>query len=111
MSIGKTMAIAGIVAAVLLVALGGTQTASAQSTTPTPHEGCGGHAWNGEMHSIKAEAAAEILGMTPEEVLAALDSGQSLAEIAEERGISLDVLREAVHEAVGSARGGECGLH
>jgi hypothetical protein len=44
----------------------------------------------------KLDAAAEYLGVTEEELREALRSGQSLAEIAEERGKSVDGLKDAL---------------
>ena len=44
----------------------------------------------------KLDAAAEYLGVTDEELREALQSGKSLAEIAEEKGKSLDGLKEAL---------------
>jgi hypothetical protein len=44
----------------------------------------------------KLDAAAEYLGITDEELREALQSGKSLAEIAEEQGKSLDGLKDAL---------------
>jgi hypothetical protein len=46
------------------------------------------------------DTAAEALGMTPEELFAELRAGKSPAEIAEERGVEI----ETVYDAVSAAR-------
>jgi len=46
--------------------------------------------------------ASEVLGMTEDELRAALESGQSMTEIAESRGVSADELRAAVGQIRGT---------
>jgi hypothetical protein len=50
------------------------------------------------------EAAANALGMTSEELQAALWAGKTLADIAEEKGVDLVQLQTTVQEAVKAAR-------
>lgn len=45
------------------------------------------------------DAAAEALGMTPEELFSELHSGKTLAEIAEARGVDLTKVQEAIQAA------------
>ena len=52
--------------------------------------------WLGFHFGEKLDAAAEYLGVTDEEVREALESGKSLAEIAEEKGKSVDGLKDAL---------------
>jgi hypothetical protein len=58
-------------------------------------EGCAG----GGKHLIK-EAAAEVLGMSEEDLRAALREGQTLAEIAEAQGMSVEDFTSAVEDNV-----------
>jgi phage-related tail protein len=57
--------------------------------------GCGG----GGKYLIK-EAAAEVLGISEEDLIAGLRDGQSLAQIAEAQGMSVDDFRAALLENV-----------
>jgi len=45
------------------------------------------------------DTAAEALGMTPEELFAGLRAGKSPAEIAEERGVEIETVYDAVSDA------------
>ena len=45
------------------------------------------------------DTAAEALGLTPEDLFAELHSGKTLEEIAEEQGIEMDALQEAMATA------------
>jgi len=45
------------------------------------------------------EAAAEVLGMTPEELSTQLWGGKTLADLAEEKGVDLEDIRAAVETA------------
>ena len=57
--------------------------------------GCGG----GGKYLIK-EAAAEVLGITEDDLIAGLQDGQSLAQIAEAQGMSVEDFRAALLENV-----------
>lgn len=75
-------------------------------------EGAYGHGnANGEMLTIKVNAAAEFLGLTSEEVIAQVEAGKWLYEIAEEQGADVEAFVEAVHAAIGDAGGCGCGSH
>ncbi len=102
-------AMAGALASVLLLAgiVGGivyygATSASAQepeSTTPVPGDdwrwdrfgwGCG--SWT------QFDAAAEALGLTPNELFVELhDEGKTLSEVAEEQGVAIEALEEAMN--------------
>jgi hypothetical protein len=56
--------------------------------------GCGGGGY------ITKEAAAEVLGISEEDLIASLRDGQSLAQIAEAQGMSVDDFRAALLENV-----------
>ncbi len=61
-------------------------TQSTQATPPPPPSDGGGY----------LETAAEALGMDVEDVMSALEDGASLADLAEEQGVSIDDLTEAL---------------
>jgi LysM repeat protein len=71
--------------------------------------GCsgGGRYANPEKFAAKIDAAAEFLGMTPEEIAAQVQVGKRLYEIAVERGVDVDAFKEAIHAVVNE--NGECG--
>lgn len=57
-----------------------------------------------EVQAAGFTAAAELLGMTPEEVADALWGGETLADLAEAAGVPLSAVRAAVEEATQAAR-------
>lgn len=57
-----------------------------------------------EVQQAGLEAAAELLGMTPDELEDALWGGKTLADLAEEANVPLSDLRTAVEEATQAAR-------
>lgn len=87
-----------------------TGTALAQEETPAPApqmpgwQGCGfgrgfGRGFGGE---VGLEAAAQVLGMTADELSTQLWGGKSLADLAEEAGVDLQDVQDAMaaaHEA------------
>jgi hypothetical protein len=104
---------AGVALIVLLLAgLGGAAFVFAQEPTlPIPFGwhgggrgmggfGRGGFGWAGGGPWTMFDTAAETLGLTPEELFAELRAGKSPAEIAEERGVEI----ETVYDAVSAAR-------
>ncbi len=97
----KLVILAGVALAVAVLGAAVAVPALAQEPTPTPEAPCGcrglglwGRSW------AVFDAAAEALGLTPEELFAELHAGKSLAEVAEAQGVDL----EAVHEAMKAAR-------
>jgi len=99
----RFMILAGASLAVVLLAVAVVVPTFAQEPTPTPEApfGCHGRGfglWGGSWTMF--DTAAEALGLTPEEFFAELHAGKSLAEIAEEQGIEL----EAVHDAINALR-------
>ncbi len=94
----------GAVIVATVVALGAISAAFAQTTTPEAgtltrvHMGGGfGRGLGGE---AGLEAAAEALGMTADELSTQLWGGRTLAEIAEEAGVDLQDVRDAVTAAM-----------
>ena len=63
----------------------------------TGHKGSGSH--RGE---VKGEVAA-LLGLSPEDMEAELKSGKTLAELAEEKGVTTDQVLETITRKVGEA--------
>jgi predicted DNA-binding protein YlxM (UPF0122 family) len=64
--------------------------------------GRGGFGWPGGAWTM-FDTAAEALGLTPEELFAELHADKSLAEVAEEQGIDLDAVYDAMRTARGEA--------
>lgn len=62
----------------------------------------------GDKWAIKIAAAAEVLGMTVEEIEAEVQAGKSLPAIAQVQGVEVQTLRDAVHSAMRAA-GYSCG--
>jgi transposase len=107
---------AGVALIVLLLAgLGGAAFVFAQEPTPTFPFGGRGGSWGrggfgrggfgwarGGMWTM-FDTAAEALGLTPEELFADLREGKSPAEIAEEQGVDVEALYDAMNAARGEA--------
>lgn len=93
-----------VVAVVALLATLLTATALAQEETPTPEQVVpaprmwGGHG-RGMLNETALEAAAEVLGMTADELSTQLWGGKTLADLAEEKGVDLEDVRDAVSAA------------
>lgn len=71
---------------------------------------CGGYV-DPDKFALKIAAAAEFLGLSPEEIVAQVESGKRLYEIAEEQGVDLQVFKDTVHAAIGADGGCGCGSH
>lgn len=105
---GLVAGMAGAFATVAIVAVlaGGVlfaaTTASAQDTEPTPGplwegRGWGMFGWGGGSWTI-FDTIAEALGLTPNELFTeSHDEGKSVTEIAEERGVDLDALKDTLN--------------
>jgi hypothetical protein len=63
--------------------------------------GRGGFGWAGGGQWTMFDTAAEALGLTPEELFAELHAGESLADIAEAKGVDV----QTVYDAMSAARG------
>ncbi|MDY7078391.1 MAG: hypothetical protein SXV54_15850 [Chloroflexota bacterium] len=108
-------------AALLLVGLAGATVVSAQEPTPEPQvpfgwsgrdRGMGGFGGRGRMGGFgwasggqwtMFDTAAEALGLTPDEFFAELHAGKSLDEIAEEQGVEVEAIQDAMNAARGEA--------
>jgi hypothetical protein len=100
----------------LMVGMIGVAAVSAQESTPGPqgpfgmHGGGRGRGGLGSGHGMMFggagggqwtmfDTAAEALGLTPEELFAELHAGKSLDEIAEEQGIEMEAVQDAMKAA------------
>jgi hypothetical protein len=106
----------GVLVALLLVGLVGVAVASAQEPTePTPEPGAlpgrpdGGRERSGFEGGLFGggpgdqwatfDAAAEALGLTPEELFSELHAGKTLKEIAEAQGVDIQKVQDAMNAA------------
>ena len=97
--------LAGIAGGVLY----GASAASAQEPEPTACPLCddGGMHWFGlgGRSWTQFDAAAEALGLTPNELFAELhDEGKTLAEIAEEKGVDMAAVQDALNASRAEAQ-------
>jgi hypothetical protein len=97
----------------LLVGLIGVTAVSAQEPTPEPQVPFGWDGVRGGRGGLGRgmfglgrgdqwtmfDVAAEALGLTPEELFAELHAGKSLDEIAEEQGVDIEVVQDAMNAA------------
>jgi hypothetical protein len=96
----KVAGIATLVAVVGVVAVAGF--ALAQDPTPTPNGGFGfgrGFGLMGGGDWSTFDAAAQALGLSPEELFSELHSGKSLSDLATEKGVDLQVIQDAMDAA------------
>jgi uncharacterized membrane protein len=98
----KRLALLGGVAliVVLVASLAGATFVFADETTPTPKT----YGWSrgfgrGVYRQAGLEAAAELLGMTTDELSTQLWGGRTLADLADEASVDLQTLRDAVEAA------------
>lgn len=95
----KGLVLVGVIAGMFLLV--NVLSVSAQGYGPGMMMGGGSHGammGAGVMHEQVWTAIATELGMSYDELVAAVQSGQTIAEIAEAQGVSLDDLQAAVLE-------------
>lgn len=106
----RIVVLAGVAIGLLLLAgLAGATAVLAQDPTPPAEAdlpggmmgpGRDGFWFGGPGHDWTAfDAAADALGLTPVELFTELHSGKTLAEIADEQGVDLETVQEAVRAA------------
>jgi len=98
----KRLALLGGVAliVVLVASLAGATLVSADESTTTPRtNGWGRGFGRGIGGQAGLEAAAELLGMTADELSTQLWGGRTLADLADKAGVDLQTLRDAVEAA------------
>ena len=101
----KIVAMGLLVVSVLAVAVTGIALAQEPTPAPKPY-GCPrggwgrGFGWWGRGGWATFDAAAEALGLTPEQFFAELRAGKTPADLAEEKGVDL----QAVYDAMAAAK-------
>lgn len=101
----------GLAAAVAIVAALGISSAAfaqeATSTVPAARVAHGGGfgfgIGRGADRQVALDAAAEALGMTSDELSAQLWGGKTLADVADEKGVDIQVVQDAVNAAIQDA--------
>lgn len=91
--------IGGLLVALLVIGVIGATNAYAQSPSGTPLHGRGPGAGRGPLGGAGLEAAAEVLGMTTDELTTALQSGKTLEQIAEDAGVDFEDVQAAIQAA------------
>lgn len=91
--------IGGLLVALLVIGVIGATNAYAQSPSSAPLHGRGPGGGRGPLGGAGLEAAAGVLGMTTDELTTSLRSGKTLEELAEEAGVELQDVRDAIQAA------------
>ncbi len=104
----RFMILAG--AALAVVLLGATVVVPVFAQEETPEAPCGGRGGGFGLRGgswTMFDTVAEALGLTPEEFFAELHAGKTLEEIADELGIQIEAVQDAIKAArVGAMREG-----
>jgi uncharacterized membrane protein len=117
MSKKRLMLLSGAALVVLLMGLVGAAAVFAQEPTPEPEVPLGrrggGPGWGGFGRGMFGgvhggqwtmfDTAAEALGLTPQELFTELHAGKSLDEVAEEEGVDMEAVQDAMNAARGEA--------
>ncbi|MFZ4515355.1 MAG: hypothetical protein ACOYN3_03515 [Acidimicrobiia bacterium] len=93
------IAIAATVAGALTVSGAGAMAYAQTTTTTTPAKRADRAATRADL----AAAAATALGMTTDELKDALKGGQTIEQIAQSKGVSIDTVKQALTDAVNAA--------
>ena len=120
----RILLVSGVVVAALLIA-GAVGATAVFAQDPPPGEetdhpfgfpfggrGFGGRARGGGFFGMGGDrwtmfdTAAEALGLSPEEYFSELHGGKSLTEIAEDQGVDMDAVQEAMNDARADAMQG-----
>lgn len=94
--------IGGMLVALMVVGAVGATAVYAQSTsltTPLHGRGPGGEGRGFGLGQVELEAAAKALGMTTDELTAALKEGKTLEQLATENGVDLQTVQDAIQAA------------
>ena len=98
----RFLILAGAALIVVLLATNVVVPAFAQEETPLSEAPCGGRGGGflpGGGSWARFDVVAEALGLTPEEFFAEMHAGKTLEEIAEEQGVEMEAVREALQTA------------
>ncbi|MEW6286602.1 MAG: hypothetical protein AB1509_10240 [Chloroflexota bacterium] len=88
--------IGGLLAALLVVGVVGAASVYAQEPADMLQRGRG-PGWHGfRLSDAELEAVANVLGMTPDEVSSALQSGKTLLDLADEKGVAIEDVQAAL---------------
>jgi hypothetical protein len=92
------LVIGGLLAALLVVGVVGATSAYAQEPANMLQHGRGpgGGGRGFGLGDAELEAAAKVLGMTADEVSSALQSGQTLQDLATEKGVAIEDVQAAI---------------
>ena len=90
--------VGGLLVALMVVGAVGTAVAYAQAPTPATSlgDGRGPGGGHGPLGGAELEAAAQALGMTTDELTTALQSGKTLEDLATEKGVDIQTVRDAI---------------
>lgn len=91
--------IGGLLVALLVVGVVGATNAYAQNSSSTLLHGGGPGGGRGPLGGAGLDAAAKALGMTTAELTTALQSGKTLEQVAEEAGVDIQDVRDAIQAA------------
>ena len=95
-----SVVIGGLLIAVLVVGVLGATIAYAQGPSTDLSYGRGPGGGRGpRLGTAELEAAAKVLNMTTDEVTAALESGKTLEQVAEDAGVDFAAVQEAIQAA------------
>jgi len=95
----KSVVIGGLLVALLVIGVIGATSAYAQGPASVPLHGRGPGDERGPLGGAGLEAAAEVLGMTTDELTAALQGGKTLEQLAEEAGVDFADVQAAMQAA------------
>ena len=91
----KSILIGGLLVALLVIGVIGATSAYAQSPTSTFLHG-GGPGGGRGLGLVELQVAAEALDMTTDELITALRSGKTLEQLADEAGVDLQNVQDAI---------------
>lgn len=91
--------IGGLLVALLVIGVLGATNVYAQSPSSAPLHGRGPGGGRGFLGGTGLEAAAGALNMTTDELTAALQSGKTLEQLAEEAGVDVQDVKDAIQAA------------
>ncbi|HLO33310.1 MAG TPA: hypothetical protein VK249_29450 [Anaerolineales bacterium] len=94
----RPILIAGLLVALLVAGVIGATSAYAQSPSNTPFHGRGPGGGDGPgMGRAELAAAAKALSMTTDELSSALQSGKTLEQLASDKGVDLQTVKDAIN--------------
>ena len=95
----RTILIAGLLVAILAVGVIGATNAFAQSPTTSVFHGRGPGDGRHGLGQAELDAAAKVLGMTSADLSTALQGGKTLEQLATEKGVDIQKVKDAIQAA------------